>query len=161
MRCNSIFLLAISVGIGFGAGCEESLEILNEPGQARSVGPVVLDRDSILIPYSVIDREGDDLEVRVEVCEEDERDCGVIFLAPGGDSLAFVSTAPKNTAVSHVVRWNHHCGRLVAGERFDTELTIDYRIRVTVLGPTPSTVLSPTFRLGDDLLVERIESCED
>jgi hypothetical protein len=147
----------------FSMACTESFEILNEDGVVRSVGPLERVGDGVEITYEVSDREGDDLELRVEVCEGTDGSqidsCGTVFTKIGGDSLASVTTVPAGQNISHRLIWDYACGRLVDGERVDSDAAIDYTIRVSVVDGEDAAVLSPSFRLGDDLGVTEFASC--
>jgi hypothetical protein len=161
IRCEGWFVLMTISCVT--VGCTESFEIVNEIGVIRSVGPLQRVGDGVEISYEVSDREGDDLDVRVEVCEgagtsRIER-CGTVFSTRGGDSLRNVTTVPAGQNIPHRLIWDYACGRLVDGDRVDSEDAIDYTIRVSVVDAEDSAVLSPSFRLGDDLGVTEVVPC--
>lgn len=143
-----------------GAGCVRDIEVENQEAIITSVGPLEIDaRSNVVVLYTIRDAEGDDEDVRVEICEAPEDDCGTAVEGLGGDPTQRVPTVPQGTDVLHEFRWNPWCGRYVGTDRVTTELATEYVAAVRVLRSETPPVVSSPFTL-EGLGVVEARDCE-
>ncbi|MFP4599811.1 MAG: hypothetical protein ACLFVJ_16250, partial [Persicimonas sp.] len=126
--------------------------------------------DLVSIPYLVRDREGDDQQIRVEICEWDgERAsaCGSAVQGPGGDGTAFVPTTPAGSCVLHVFHWDVGCGRFVPANGGSPQREIledvDQQLvaRISVVGAdTPPAITEPFALSEEELGFNAVPECD-
>lgn len=136
--------------VGTLAACQTAVDVENTVGQVTSVSNVrVVDvsglAEFVEVDYTVRDREGDDLDVLVEVCDAMDV-CGVAWQAPGADGTYRVTTEPFDTDVPHVFRWDTGCGRVLNGASEVVALNDALTLRISVEGGETS-MASPAFTL--------------
>ena len=129
-------------------GCVRVIEIENQDAHVTSVGTVEFDgRFNVVIEYTILDPEGDDQDVRIDVCEGADRDCGVAIAGLGGDPTTRLPTVPEGTDVLHEFRWNPWCGRYVATDLVETDTTTEYVASVRIVGTESDPLFSNPFTL--------------
>ncbi len=159
----SLVVALLAVGLGAAACGPGDVEQYNHPGRITSVGPVSFEDSSLLVDYTLFDREGDDLAVEVGVCPEDDQEPGVDCPTPvagaGGDGRRRLPTAPGGEDVAHRLSWNVGCGRVDAESCVETQLDQAYVVHLRVEG-TDRTVSSEPFTLGDDFAIDELPACD-
>jgi hypothetical protein len=115
------------------------------------------DGDAVSIPYLIVDREGDDQNIRVEIClwnGESAGECGVAAADLGGDGTTFVPTSPAGQCVLHVFNWDVGCGRFTgvadggeAPQRATVEVDRELVARISVVGSDETPSRSEPFTL--------------
>lgn len=178
------------------SGCGDDLDTPNRPAEIVAVGQIdppleacggssgseapapsgeyylpelARDMDSLAIPYLIIDREGDDQAIRVEICswEEDAAsDCGVAIMGPGGDGASSIPTAPANQCVLHVFNWEVGCGRFIRAAAADAPpkrqtAGVDEPLvaQISVVGAEQPPIISAPFTLSE-LGFDALPTCE-
>ena len=148
-----------------GVGCSEQIVVDNQDAQLVEVGPVTADNQSAVsprvptIPYTLNDPEGDDQDIRVEICEAGGANCGYPIQAADSDGTTFVPTTPQGTDVPHLFRWDAACGRLSSNEKLwiATDLETSYEAKITVLRTT-QVKTTEAFTLKD-LGIDTLAPC--
>ncbi len=106
-------LLALSVG------CSEEPRVPNNPPSVEfETGSS--DGNVAEVWYWVLDFDGDDVNIDIQVCRQQE--CFVPTESPGGDGTANLPTLRDEPAL-HLYRWAAGCDLDAAG--YDAELTIE------------------------------------
>lgn len=141
-------LLAMCVGAL--AACQTAVDVENTTAQVTSVSDVRVVAlagiaQYVEVDYTLRDREGDDVDVIVEVCDASDV-CGVAWQAPGADGTYRVTTEPFDTDVPHVFRWDAGCGRVLDGASAALALGDELTLRVSVEG-SDEGLSSPVFAL--------------
>lgn len=157
---SMIALLASSVGIS--ACGEPNVSQYNRPPNLTSIGPISFDGNSVLVEYTLRDREGDDQSIEVDVCERspDSPDvCGTPAEGAASDGRNFLPTVPRGEDVEHRFAWNVGCGRVWGGSCLETELDASYGFRIR-LKRHDQTIDSESFRLGEEFEMESVPACD-
>ena len=126
-------------------------------GTAGFTAQIGREGDGLLIPYLISDREGDDQDIRVEICQwtgTEAVDCGFPVQGPEGDGTNFVPTTPGGTRILHLFHWGDVCGRFVETSSKRTrlevpDLTQPLVARISVVGADAEPVRSAPFELAD------------
>lgn len=117
------------------AACGEQIVVENQTAQLTLVGFELSAAQLVDVNYTLSDYEGDEQELRVQVCESPGLTrCGAPFQGAGSDGAAFVNTAPQNMVVQHRFRWDIGCGRLGAEGVLASTIEQPYVLRIGVEG---------------------------
>jgi hypothetical protein len=144
MKYLSIILAALAV-----SACAQEITIENERAQVTSVGPLSIDeRGNLVVPFTLLDHEGDDQAVAIEICDSEDTGCGPAAEALGGDPLDRLPTVPKGTDVPHEFRWQPWCGRWLDGELEPAALDDEYVVGLRVVSDDGEPVYSEPFSLA-------------
>lgn len=139
-------------------GCPVQIEVDNNVAEIDEVrAPERLDEHRLAVEYTILDEEGDDQELTVEICLEGEAECGIPFQGNGSDGLTFVPTAPAGTLQLHRYVWDVGCGRVVGEDVIASDLSATYVARISVQGQPDSATTSEAFILSDLGFSESVE----
>lgn len=164
LRDARLCVLTLMVAITAIAGCSEQIVVADEPAELPDAPAASwLDDGLVALDFTLRDDEGDDQDLRVEICEgtssEDASRCGFPFQGPGSDGVDFVPTAPAGQVIPHRFVWDVGCGRVGAGEVFASALDASYVARVTVLDDNGASKVSAPFTLTE-LGATQLGACE-
>lgn len=133
----------------FLAGCTEQIEVENRDAEIQEIfEPQLLDENRLSIDYTILDAEGDDQELIVEICEEGGSACGIPFQGNGSDGVTFVPTAPAGSVQTHRYVWDVGCGRVAGEEILDTSSDVTYIARISPKSDPASVTESAPFILS-------------
>ena len=139
--------------------CAQEIDIENQDATITSIGPLSSAASgSIVVPFTLRDREGDDQTVAVTICMAPGEDCGAAAEANGGDPMHRLPTVPKQSDVPHEFRWDTACGRWIDGELEPAVLDTEYVIGLRVVSGDPEPVYSDPFSLAE-LGVAEVGEC--
>lgn len=126
---------ALASSVALIAGCGEQIEVPNQPAVVAVTGVELTAAQLVDVRYTLADAEGDDQELRVQICESPGLTrCATPFQGQGSDGASFVNTAPRGEVVQHIFRWDIGCGRLGESGTIASELERPYVARVAVEG---------------------------
>lgn len=144
MKYVIVALVALSL-----TGCAREITIENQEGHVSSIGPIELDEAAnVIVHYTLRDPEGDDQDIRVDVCSAPDEDCGIAVEGLGGDSTTRLPTVPAATDVPHEFRWAQRCGRWQGQDLVESKLDRSYVVGITVTNSPTGTVYSEPFTLN-------------
>ncbi len=127
--------LTLALILALVAGCGEQIEVPNQPAVVAVTGLELTAAQLVDVRYTLSDAEGDDQELRVQICEAPGLTrCATPFQGQGSDGASFVNTAPRGEVVQHIFRWDIGCGRLGESGTIASELERPYVARVAVEG---------------------------
>lgn len=154
--------VALLAGLLF-AGCGPGdVEQYNHPARITSLGPVEFQENSLLIDYTLFDREGDDQALQVGVCTKNvDRgvDCPIPVGGVGGDGRDRLPTVPEGSDVPHRLSWNLGCGLVDGNSCVETDLDQSYVVHMSLEG-RDRTVSSAPFTLSEEFGLEELPSCD-
>lgn len=163
-RTDSALLLAV-IGLvaGLSAGCGgDDIDQFNQTARITSVGPISMEDSSVVVDYTLLDREGDDQTISVGVCtaENAEADsCPTPVQGVEGDGRTLLPTVPRDTDVPHRFAWSVGCGRVADGMCLDTDVSTDYVFRLQVEG-SDRVVTSREFSLEESFGLDALPDCD-
>ena len=139
-------------------GCPEQIEVENEDAEILEVfAPEQFDANKLSVEYTILDAEGDDQELVVEICEEGGSACGIPFQGSGSDGVTFVPTAPAGSVQRHRYVWDVGCGRVVGDDILETASDASYIARIAPKSDPASATESEPFILSDLGFSETLE----
>lgn len=151
MRRLSLLALLITLGV-MSSACTEQIVVPNSVATITIEDAPSLDDGGVVITYTLADEEGDDQDLRVEICEGSEDNptaCGFPFEGPHSDGTFFVPTGPNGDALIHQFVWDVSCGRVNDEGLISTDVSTTYFARVSVRGEDDSARTSSSFSLTD------------
>lgn len=167
------FGLLLAPMLAAGAlGCDETIEIGNEPAVVTVVGPVRGEAPGfepsssppsdgrVFVGYALRDTEFDDVDIVVTVCacaeqsgDEDEctrEACGFAIQGQGGDGTSRLPTLPPWAELDHAQHtfvWNAAAGRVSEDGVLASTATTRYVVGIAVQGDADDPLFSTPFNL--------------